>query len=217
MSTSPKSSGFTLIELMVAISIILIMLSILATSFIEARQNSRDRERVSDLGQVEFALQAYFDVKNEYPTEAGTLGQLPSVDDLVRSFMGGTIVDPLNKDSHSYYYDPEFQCKEGEGNYVALIATDVEVSRNSNATEICPDNSTYANGYIVLVGGPFAPGASHVYEIEAGNGEEWWTKDENQYQPTAPAASADTCAPSDEQCTCEANGGTYVGPGHCLY
>ncbi|MFA6404847.1 MAG: type II secretion system protein [Candidatus Paceibacterota bacterium] len=67
-----KKSGFTLIELLVVIAIIAILTSIVMTNFSSSRSRARDAKRVSDLGQIQLALELYFDRCKEYPGSFST-------------------------------------------------------------------------------------------------------------------------------------------------
>ena len=70
MFTSIKKTqkGFTLIELLVVIAIIGILSSVVLASLSTARQKSRDAKRISDIGQVQLALELFFDAKQSYPS-----------------------------------------------------------------------------------------------------------------------------------------------------
>lgn len=72
-----KKSGFTLIELLVVIAIIGILTSIVMTNFASSRSRARDAKRVSDLGQIQLALELYFDRCKQYPPES-SLSTLPT-------------------------------------------------------------------------------------------------------------------------------------------
>lgn len=79
-SKLPKTSfnkGFTLIEMMVVVAIIGILSSIIVLSLTGAKGKARDARRVSDLGQLQLALELYFDRCNMYPQPAtdGGVGQ----------------------------------------------------------------------------------------------------------------------------------------------
>ncbi len=65
-----NTKGFTLIELLVVIAIIGILSSVVLVSLSTARAKSRDAKRISDLGQVEIALELYFDTYARYPTSS---------------------------------------------------------------------------------------------------------------------------------------------------
>ena len=56
-----KSKGFTLIELLVVIAIIGILSSVVLASLNSARKKGRDARRVSDLKQLQLALELYYD------------------------------------------------------------------------------------------------------------------------------------------------------------
>ncbi len=62
-----KNSGFTLIELMITIAIIALLTSIIITSAGPSRSKSRDLKRISDMGQLQLALELYFDRCKHYP------------------------------------------------------------------------------------------------------------------------------------------------------
>lgn len=60
-------AGFTLIELLVVIAIIGILSSVVLASLNSARTKARDTRRVSDLKQVQVALELYYDANSKYP------------------------------------------------------------------------------------------------------------------------------------------------------
>ena len=60
--------GFTLIELLVVIAIIGILSSVVLASLSTARQKSRDAKRISDIGQIQLALELFFDANQSYPS-----------------------------------------------------------------------------------------------------------------------------------------------------
>ena len=61
--------GFTLIELLVVIAIIGVLASIVLASLNSARRKSRDARRITDLKQIQLALELYFDAQSppQYP------------------------------------------------------------------------------------------------------------------------------------------------------
>lgn len=62
-----KNKGFTLIELLVVIAIIGILSSVVLASLNSARQKSRDAKRISDIKQLQLALEFSYDANGEYP------------------------------------------------------------------------------------------------------------------------------------------------------
>lgn len=64
---SSRERGFTLIELLVVIAIIGILSSVVLASLNSAREGSRDARRISDIKQLQLALELYFDDNGSYP------------------------------------------------------------------------------------------------------------------------------------------------------
>lgn len=62
-----KKAGFTLIELMVVITIIGLLSSISVVALNEIRKNSRDSKRISDIERIQTALEFYFMDNANYP------------------------------------------------------------------------------------------------------------------------------------------------------
>jgi prepilin-type N-terminal cleavage/methylation domain-containing protein len=62
-----KSSGFTLVELLVAISIIAVLSAILLPNFMGARERARDAQRIQNLYSIKNALRLYYNDNQSYP------------------------------------------------------------------------------------------------------------------------------------------------------
>ncbi len=63
--------GFTLIELLVVIAIIALLSTLAVVALGSARQKSRDAKRLSDIKQIQTALELYFTDQNGYPAGSG--------------------------------------------------------------------------------------------------------------------------------------------------
>ncbi|MBI4434544.1 type II secretion system protein [Candidatus Uhrbacteria bacterium] len=61
--------GFTLIELLVVIAIIGLLSTLAVVAMSNARQKARDAKRVSDIKQIQSALDLYATDKNGYPAD----------------------------------------------------------------------------------------------------------------------------------------------------
>ena len=62
-----KKRGFTLIELLVVIAIIGLLSSVVLASVRSAQKKGRDARRVSDIKQLQLAVELYYDANNVYP------------------------------------------------------------------------------------------------------------------------------------------------------
>ena len=67
-----KQQGFTLIELLVVIAIIGLLSTLAVVALNNARMKSRDAKRVSDVKQIQTALELYYNDANAYPGSLGT-------------------------------------------------------------------------------------------------------------------------------------------------
>jgi prepilin-type N-terminal cleavage/methylation domain-containing protein len=65
--TARLQRGFTLIELLVVIAIIGILASIILASLATAQAKGRDARRVSDIKEIQLALELYYDANGNYP------------------------------------------------------------------------------------------------------------------------------------------------------
>lgn len=61
------SKGFTLIEILTSIGIIVLLLGVIVSSISSARQSSRDGKRVADINLLRLALEQYYDACGQYP------------------------------------------------------------------------------------------------------------------------------------------------------
>jgi general secretion pathway protein G len=67
-----NQKGFTLIELLVVIAIIGLLSTLSVVALNSARAKSRDARRISDIQQIQSALEMYFNDANAYPATLGT-------------------------------------------------------------------------------------------------------------------------------------------------
>lgn len=112
-----KSSGFTLIELMVVIAIIGLLASVVLASLNDARASARDAIRMQDMRSIHTAFERY---KNEYrvypnvsnggiPLSGQKIGLGNPIDDVLRPYVDPVPRDPLHDADSSVYfysYDP---------------------------------------------------------------------------------------------------------------
>jgi general secretion pathway protein G len=98
--------GFTMIELLVSVTIIAVLTIIGVVSYSSVNKRSRDVKRKSDMEQMRSALEMYRSDNGEYPdTGAGAFADASGLTAfLVTTYMPSIPSDP-NADN-SYYYQP---------------------------------------------------------------------------------------------------------------
>jgi type II secretion system protein G len=94
--------GFTLIELLVVIAIIGILSSVVLASLNTARQKSRDAKRISDVKQLQLALEFYFDANGAYPS----VTDLDSSTIVADGYIATIPHDPVGGGDYLYAYYP---------------------------------------------------------------------------------------------------------------
>lgn len=67
-----KNKGFSLVELMVVISIIATLTAILLPNFMGARERARDTQKIQDLESMKNALRSYYNDYQSYPSGTGS-------------------------------------------------------------------------------------------------------------------------------------------------
>lgn len=105
-------SGFTLVELLVVISLIGVLTTLVVANLNSARERARDAQRKSDLRNIQTALRLYYNDVGVYPTSAS--GNIVACDGACtwgeEWENGGTVYmntlpgDPLTDQSYLYTY-----------------------------------------------------------------------------------------------------------------
>jgi prepilin-type N-terminal cleavage/methylation domain-containing protein len=67
-----SQKAFTIVELLVTVVIIALLTGIVVARLSDAKLKSRDAKRVSDINQLQLALDLYFDRCNQYPQLSAT-------------------------------------------------------------------------------------------------------------------------------------------------
>lgn len=112
MKNISKTRGFTLIELLVVIAIIGILSAIVMTNLQNAKIKSRDAKRVSDIAQIQLALEQYFNKCSSYPstlnsTNAADCAAHPNDTDNVTlsNYISTIPKDPKTASNYDYFVD----------------------------------------------------------------------------------------------------------------
>ena len=150
-----KNKGFTLIELLVVIAIIGILSSVVLASLNSARKRARDTRRLSDMNQIQTALEYYYDNHGRYPQSDydGCGGWDVGNQDfsLIKDGLGEVMpklpVDSIatgNCSGYRYYrYSAgSYGCDSSRGAFYVLGVTDMESSNRPYPTSLgwsCPN------------------------------------------------------------------------------
>ena len=91
-----KKSGFTLIELMVAVAILAVLVMVGFGTYLRAQQRGLDARRQGDIKAFQNAMEQYFSLNEDYPAdEAEAQAQFSS---------GVLPKDPVNADEYVYTF-----------------------------------------------------------------------------------------------------------------
>lgn len=133
----PPLRGFTLIELLVVITILGILSVVGLGSFQSSQAKGRDAQRKQDLGQIQRALEMYYNDYKGYPATADFVGFGVTWEDVNETLYMKTVPnDPRGGD----------YCYESDGIYYKLYA---KLENLQDSKRITPDSTvcTLANGY----------------------------------------------------------------------
>jgi prepilin-type N-terminal cleavage/methylation domain-containing protein len=97
MKFMQKHNGFTLIEIVIVISIMSVMSVIIYSSFGESRAKSRDQKRISDISTIQLSLEQYFQKNGVYPL---------TLDELSPTYISSIPTDPTTNIKYSGNYFP---------------------------------------------------------------------------------------------------------------
>lgn len=97
-----NKQGFTLIEILVAVSIIALLTVLGVTNFMVANKKARDGKRQGDLEQIKAALEIYRADQRDYPTTAEWPGAGGTLSSGTSTYMQNIPDDPTT--SRDYYY-----------------------------------------------------------------------------------------------------------------
>lgn len=100
--------GFTLIEILLAVTIIILMTSLILVSISNARKKGRDSKRLADLSRIQLALDMYKDTYNSYPTTLtiawAEAAPTSTIATSLATYISPMPQDPINNTGDNYKY-----------------------------------------------------------------------------------------------------------------
>jgi prepilin-type N-terminal cleavage/methylation domain-containing protein len=166
---SKRSFGFTLIELLVVIAIIGILASIILASLSTAQAKGRDARRVSDIKQIQLALELYYDANGSFPVSLyGTPNALVSGGYISAIPYDPQATSPCTSDGGSGCYKYVAlnstgcgaTCTSGTSYHLAAVLEQAGNSAISSDADACP-------GTTATAGNPCTGGGSGVKDTSA--------------------------------------------------
>lgn len=138
----PHIGGFTLLEILVVVSIIGILVAILVANFSDARRNAKNKTIRTALSEMQLALEVYKSQNNQYPTATSALvpnfiHSLPLVSDFGNPSC--TFVYSVEGVSQSYYKLTAQNCFAGATSQATGVSQNDEFAR-------CPSSCATCNG-----------------------------------------------------------------------
>lgn len=147
-----NKKGFTLVELMIVITVIAILATIAVVSFTRVQKQARDTKRKAEIKSLQTALQAYFTEKNTYPVKtsatsasAGLTGLTPSyISSLPAAPQGTTGTNTAymyvsDSDGYKYALCVDLESAQGGGNMMWKVDTNNAAGREVSDATCAPD------------------------------------------------------------------------------
>jgi len=169
-STEKKRSrqGFTLIELMIAISVVAILATIGMMVYTNSQKLARDTKRKDDLRQIKNALFLYYNDLKEFPTATDMItsdGGGTWIPELTSDFIDRLPVDPINtctgtlatsENCYQYGYqtiDAAAPCPAAEQHFilVATLENGSDPTANAQMDYALCDGTTFTNPNLYVI------------------------------------------------------------------
>ena len=141
-----SKAGFTLIELMVVISIIAILSAAGIVLFQNSIKNARDGKRIGDIQEIQKGLEQYYSANgNAYPAALSS----------TNSYFSNSILptDPTNSSPYTYTFDRNSNCSNLDKYIVCAKLENATGKANSDADatgNACNTPATTAPAYFCL-------------------------------------------------------------------
>jgi prepilin-type N-terminal cleavage/methylation domain-containing protein len=135
-----KYQGFSLVELLVVISLMAILMALASVSFTAAQRRARDAKRRADISAVQKGFEQYF-------AQTGTYAACATMGGSTTYFPSGLPTDPRNDATAGYVYTSS--CNASAYCYCALLELTGSGNANSQASSTTCSFASGGNYYCV--------------------------------------------------------------------
>lgn len=153
--------GFTLTELLTVIAILVLLAAVVIPNLNSMRIRGRDTKRISDLKELQVALERYYDRTGNYPNSSATGTSCDSnslsLGDLVtQNLISSLPTDPINSDGRCYVYIKNRKCTGALGpqertGYVLLFKPErIDTFGGANGGEHSTQGWMGGNGWLCV-------------------------------------------------------------------
>ena len=145
MRTTLRQAGFTLLELLVVISIIGILIALGTASYTTAQKKGRDARRQADMRALQNAFEQYNSLNGQYPGNGATVGDC-NIAGISEVLPAGFPVDPKTGGDYVRRCSANSYCvcalldQAGTGNAPAAPASGVDTCSFGSGNYYCVMN-----------------------------------------------------------------------------
>ena len=156
VTIQPCNNGFSLIELLVVITIIALLIAVATISYTNAQQKARDAKRKTDLKGIQQALELHFQATGKYPPVGNTGGwcaiinnsSWPEVKNELGPYINPIPTDPVYKAVTGDYWYKKVSHTQYDLLAVIENSKDPDINVSSYSFGLC-ENSSGRYKYIV--------------------------------------------------------------------
>ncbi|HLC39203.1 MAG TPA: prepilin-type N-terminal cleavage/methylation domain-containing protein [Patescibacteria group bacterium] len=159
--------GFSLIELLVAIFIIIILTTAILVSLAKSREKSRDNKRKTDLAVIQQGLEMYYADQHQFPpgscTNVSSLSTDPSSQNDFSKYVSPVPADPYPSLNISYKYN----LVTDTNNFPHYIIVSTLENRNDSDYDKALTGTYWATANDACVGGWYGAGKNYHYFVSS--------------------------------------------------
>jgi len=160
------SKGFTLVELLVSITIIGILSAIVFSGFTESQAQARDQVRQTTIKEMQLALENYYNQNGSYPVAGCGLGTGPAYSYDCDEYIIGLVPDYIDElpglhGQYEYKYATSYGSQPSEFKFAATGVEVLTVDSFDHPFAYCPRPT--GNGAHICDGSGPPPGVYAVY------------------------------------------------------